>query len=196
MTRPDYDWNAYWNGNLIQRWWKHQIAQKVIGMIGNCNPVLDLGCGSSPLLSLLPCKKKTGLELDVDKVMLMRNKDNTSEYIWGRAEDTHLPSSSYSAILCIEVIEHHPEPHKLVAEISRLLCPKGKAIIATPDFASPLWNVIEIVYGILMKSGYHKGHDYKFTETGVKALASSCNLEHVRTDKVLGADLVMEFTKI
>lgn len=195
MRRADYEWNAYFHGNLAQRWWKRRIAEIATGMIDGCNPVADIGSGSSPLLWLLPDGEKVGLDTDRAKVEFMREHDPSSEYVCRRGEDTRLPEGHYTAVTCLEVLEHHPHPHELVKEIARITKDGGKIVIATPDFSSPLWNIIEVLYGLLMRKGYHLEHGSKFTESAVVALCEGVGLEHVRTESVLGADLVMEFRK-
>lgn len=45
------------------------------------------------------------------------------------------PDSSFDAILCSEVLEHVPEPTKVIGEFARLLKPGGRLILTAP-FAS------------------------------------------------------------
>lgn len=191
----DYDWKAYYKGNLIQKWWKRRAARLVLEMAGENSPVVDLGCGSSPILSMVKAKEKVGVDAHAGKIDLMKEKDSTSTYINVLAEDSKLADNYFGTTLCIEVIEHHENPHKLMQEIARITRPGGTVIIATPDFSSWTWNVIEILYGVLMRSGYHDEHNSKFTESSAKALAAAYGLRHEETRKVLGADMVMRFRK-
>ena len=194
--RADYEWVAYYNGNPLQKWWKHRISDIAIGMVGTNNPVAEIGVGSSPTLSLLEGKEKIGLDIDGDKIAFMHGADPDSKYIWGKGEDTGLQDDHYTAVLCLEVMEHHAHPYQLIKELSRIAKPGGKVIIATPDFSSPLWNVVEIGYGLLMRGGYHLEHGTKFTESAVIALGESVGLEHMRTERVAKSDMVMEFRKV
>lgn len=43
-----------------------------------------------------------------------------------------LPSSSFDVILCLELIEHIPDPKQLAVEIERLLAPNGVCFLTTP----------------------------------------------------------------
>lgn len=193
--RANYDWNAYFHGNPLQKWWKHRIASIAVEMVGGRNPVCDIGVGSSPVLSLLPGEQKVGVDIDAGKVAFMQEMDETSLYICGKGEDTGLEEGHYTAVLCLEVLEHHAHPYELVKELARIAKVGGKVVIATPDFSKLLWNVIEVLYGLLMRKGYHLEHGMKFTESAVVALCEGVGLEWVRTESVLGADLVMEFRK-
>lgn len=198
----DYDWRGYYHGNPIQKWWKHKLANIVFDMVARAcgnrlqlSIVTDLGCGSSPILMLLPSRIKRGLEISQEKVDFMRMKDPFSTYVQGRAEATGYRDESSDVTLCIEVLEHHSEPHLLIAEIARITADNGVVIIATPDFATPFWNIVEIFYGLLMRKGYHGEHDTKFTESSVIALAYANGLVHQETQSILSADKIMRFKK-
>lgn len=195
IVSADYDWNAYFHGNSIQKWWKRRLATLVIKYASVDNPVYDIGCGSSPILSLISVKEKHGVELNADKVAFMRDKDRTSEYRVGSALDTGLPDECASVVVCVEVIEHIDKPHLLMKELTRIAKRNGRIIIATPDFASWRWNVTELLYGLLMTNGYHCEHNVKFTESSLRALGEAHGLDWLCTEKVFGADMVVVFRK-
>lgn len=195
---PNYDWNAFFNGNRIQKWWKHEIYMTIRSWHKEIQPykIADIGCGSSPILSLLTGTEKIGIEPDLDKVFFMLEQDGSSDYRVGVGEDTKLKDNYYDFTLCIEVLEHHSKPHSLIKELSRITRMSGYVVIATPDFATPAWNIIEVIYGLLMKNGYHGEHNTKFTESSVIALAYAYDLKHIETKSVLSADKIMLFKKV
>ena len=43
-----------------------------------------------------------------------------------------VPDGSFGAVLCTEVLEHHPEPITVVKELARILEPGGKLILTAP----------------------------------------------------------------
>jgi len=43
-----------------------------------------------------------------------------------------VPDSSFGAVLCAEVLEHHPEPIAVVKELARILKPGGRLILTAP----------------------------------------------------------------
>ena len=49
-----------------------------------------------------------------------------------QTNDDLLPDASYDVVVCTEVLEHTRNPFLAVAEIGRLLCPGGKALVSTP----------------------------------------------------------------
>jgi SAM-dependent methyltransferase len=42
---------------------------------------------------------------------------------------------SYNVVLCTEVLEHVPQPEKLIAEVRRVLKPRGKFILSVPHLS-------------------------------------------------------------
>lgn len=96
--------------------------------------VLDVGAGTClyrPLFS--HCEYKTH---DFKKYDGAEKHGGTSNY--GHIDFVSdilaipAPDQSFDAILCTEVLEHVPEPIKVLKEISRLLRPGGRAFITAP----------------------------------------------------------------
>jgi SAM-dependent methyltransferase len=58
----------------------------------------------------------------------------------GRAEQLPLEDNSTDFVLCTQVLEHLPSPAAGVAEINRILRPKGRAILSIPIPPDPVPN--------------------------------------------------------
>ncbi len=99
--------------------------------------ILDLGCGEGFFLYLLP-KNIQAKGVDISRVALERAKEllkdhpNTSVG-FGNAYKTDFEDKSFDKIACSEVLEHVPEPEKVIKEIHRLLKDDGIAVISVPD---------------------------------------------------------------
>lgn len=99
--------------------------------------LLDLGCGEGYFISLIPDQiQVTGL--DISRLALERAKEilkNRKNTVikFGNAYYTNLPEKSFDKIACSEVLEHVPEPQKVMREIYRLLKDDGRAVISVPD---------------------------------------------------------------
>ncbi len=191
----NYDWNAYHHGNIIQKWWKQKLCKKIISMVGE-SPVIDVGCGSSPMLSLIKADLKLGIDISLSKIEFIQAIDKTSAYSTYDGGTLPIPDGYFNTVICSEVIEHHPKPSFLMSELTRICRKDGVIIIATPDFSSLSWNLIEKVYGLLMPNGYKSEHHSKFTLTGITALAESNGLTFEKMDYILNADMIVRFKKL
>lgn len=110
---------------------------------------IDLGCGTIPFKSIASDQISVYHTLDLQP----RGTDTT--YV-GDVQDMHMiRDSSYDSAICLEVLEHVPDPQRAVGEIQRILRPGGVAIISVPHL-SRLHDV---------------PHDYyRFTKYGIRHL--------------------------
>jgi ubiquinone/menaquinone biosynthesis C-methylase UbiE len=182
----DYEWFAYYKGNPIQRWWKRSIAKIVWEWIPNSSKLLEVGCGSSPLIGRY--KRAIGIDKNEDKIKFMREKFPDNNFI---PMDTTegFKSSSFDYVLCIEVIEHLSAPEKMVTEISRVLKTGGIAVIATPDYSRILWHIAERF------TPYKEEHCAKFTRGILEEMCRKHNLIPVQHRYVAKCDLIEQFIK-
>lgn len=90
--------------------------------------VLDVGCGSRPYESLFAGNGYAAI--DVEGGGHKKDDKLPDRYFDG----TNIPydDKSFDAVICTEVLEHSPEPERLVAEISRVLEHKGKFYVSVP----------------------------------------------------------------
>lgn len=97
-----------------------EYLRDAIKKLATSDFTLDLACGNSPLKDYLPnrigCDIVDGVGVDV-------------------VADAHtLPFGSgyFDRIICLEALEHFHTPSKVVAEIGRVLKPRGKLIMTFP----------------------------------------------------------------
>ena len=93
--------------------------------------VLDVGAGEAPWRQWLPERTSyTGLDVDVAAEFGMSGEIADIVYYDG----TTMPfdGGSFSAALCIEVMEHAAEPELLAGEMARVLEPGGKLLLSVP----------------------------------------------------------------
>lgn len=95
--------------------------------------MLDIGAGSCPYRELFAhCSYKTqdfqGLESGQ-----LRDPSGYGkiDYVCDAAA-IPVPDQSFDAVLCTEVLEHVPEPIKVIGEIGRILKPGGVALLTAP----------------------------------------------------------------
>lgn len=186
----DYDWYAFTNGSPIQKWWKLSIAKAVWSLLPEESYVLDIGCGSSPILSRY---KGVGIDSNKDKIEFMKSHlgdTGQRKYLVGDALFLPFEDNNFDAVLCIEVIEHLENPAGVITEIMRVAKPNAKIVLATPDYSKPLAYIIDIMtpYG-----GYHT---HRFTRRSLEKLCRAHGLKPLRHIYVGSCDLVKLFRKM
>lgn len=191
----DYEWTSWHRGNLVQRWWKRNLASKVV----NCCTlpptarVLDMGCGSSPLITLLS-DDCIGIDTNESKLKFMRGRC-TSPCLNMDVRALAFKNDSFDHVVCIEVLEHVNDPWLAISEMSRVLKPQGTAVIATPDYATLRWKTVEKLYAIAMPNSYADEHVTKLDRETLIDLCREHGLCHTGTKYLLGADMVLSFQK-
>lgn len=115
--------------------------------------VLDVGAGEAPWRDLLPMEVEYfGVDADLSGEFGMRRHSNITYY-----DGKRLPynDESLDHVLCIEVLEHVPDPLAFLADLKRVLRQGGSLILTVP------WSA----------RLHHLPHDYsRFTRFGLLAL--------------------------
>jgi SAM-dependent methyltransferase len=87
--------------------------------------LVDIGCGSKPYSKYFEFINEY---IGVDR-------DNVNADINADAKSLPIDSSTVDVVLCNQVIEHDPEPDKIILEISRVLKNNGILILSAPQMA-------------------------------------------------------------
>lgn len=140
---PGYEWDAWYSGNPVQRWWKKSIARKSLAYTGGGSKTVMVGCGSSPMISDYP--GAVCVDIDSGKLGFIRDKFDCSPIL---ADAHYLPFKydSVDKVLLIEVLEHLGNPEWAFSQSSRILRDDGVCVIATPDssgISGFIWNIFE-----------------------------------------------------
>lgn len=200
----NYEWDAYYKGNIIQRWWKRRLLNQVASFVNKDKSCVDFGCGSSPLATIIGNKTYLGVDANYNKIRYMNGKKLPYRYVCdnicvnGNKQEFGI-YKGFDVALAVEVIEHMkdmPQASKFVKLLSSSINDNGNVIIATPDYNSTRWKLIEKIYGILMPSAYANDHKVRFDEKKLIGLCRSYGLEHEETKRVAGCDMVCKFKKV
>jgi ubiquinone/menaquinone biosynthesis C-methylase UbiE len=190
---PSYDWEAFRSWNPLRRYWKSKLASKVWSMVAKPpKAVLDIGCGSSPIITHFP--NAIGIDIDKDKLVFMQTKVE-NKLLHMDAHGLGFKDESFDLILCIETLEHLKDVDKAMSEISRCLKKGKRVIIATPDSSKVLWKIVQFLYDRFMPGGYRGGHTSLMTRDFLIQLAARHNLSLEKMEYVLWCDMVALFRK-
>ena len=117
---------------------------------GKFTSVLDIGCGRGTLLQSLregrPDTSFTGIELS-DEPIAIAKASGLRVLKHDLAEGLPFPDETFDLVIFGEVIEHLFDPDAALDEIYRVLKPKGRCIVTTPNLACWI-NRILLLSGI------------------------------------------------
>jgi arylsulfatase A-like enzyme/SAM-dependent methyltransferase len=100
--------------------------------------LLDVGCAYGAFL--LAARRRnwsvTGFEISPQCVTVARDRLGLTVVCGDRLEEADLPPASFDVVRLQHVLEHVPDPVRLIESARRLLAPGGLLWVATPNFAS------------------------------------------------------------
>jgi len=184
-TNPDYEWEAYYNGNIIQKWWKRSISRTIREWMppNEENTILEIGCGSSPTI-LNYGANATAIDVNSSKIKFMKGKNTQVQFLNKKIENV---KDKYDRIICIEVLEHLEDAESAVKSISGRLNEGGKVILATPDYNRVLWRIAEAF------TPYKEEHITQFSRKSLEILCAKYGLVPVKYKYIATCDLVEMF---
>lgn len=135
--------------------------------------VLDVGCGNcSSLMKLRETGACEVIGIDVDFTIGQLAKELDLNVHIGQLADLPHKTGTFDYILARQVIEHDPEPDRMLSEMKKRLAPKGTIVLSLPNVNS--------FYQHLFKSDwlhwhvpYHINH---FSGKSISLLAHRCGL--------------------
>ncbi|SHJ25597.1 class I SAM-dependent methyltransferase [Pseudobutyrivibrio xylanivorans] len=107
--------------------------------------LLDCGCGTGPMISLLhekdSTKHYTGLDITPKMIEVAKAKNLRGvDWVVGDCENLPFEDNSFDVIICSNSFHHYPKPQKFFDSVKRVLRPNGRLILQ--DYTAPsivLW---------------------------------------------------------
>ncbi len=147
--------NPLW---VARRFLRHEVARQAHLARGW---MLDVGCGGQPYRKLFDVERYIATDLPPT-----RGVDLHSDAL-------RLPfaDESFDTVLCNQVLEHVPDPRKLMSEVRRVLMPGGVLLLTTPQ-----------VWGL-----HHEPYDFfRYTPYGLRSLSEQGGLTVVHVGPTCG----------
>ncbi len=105
-----------------------KFVEEIAGNVVSGQTVIDAGAGECQYKILFSHAKYLAVDLCVGD----DNWDFSRIDINAPLHDIPLPDKSADVIVCTEVLEHVPNPHQVIAELSRLLKVDGALFVSVP----------------------------------------------------------------
>lgn len=122
-------------GDPFQVHLHEQRYAKALSEVGPADELLEIGTGLGIFSARVAHRVSTyrGIEYDEQACAVAKTRVENPEWIsQGDAQDLELPDSVFSAVICLEVLEHLPNYRKALGEIARVLRPGGRLIVSIP----------------------------------------------------------------
>ncbi|MHA1439378.1 MAG: class I SAM-dependent methyltransferase [Promethearchaeota archaeon] len=119
------------------------------------NKILDIGCGYTSVLNILPKSERFGIDIVINKLKKYNFPLNKEiKWINGIAEKLPFEDNYFDIIFCSNGIDHYENPKKVISEVKRVLKYKGIFILTIDVFNDNI--------------GYrNKLHPYSYTESKI-----------------------------
>jgi len=108
---------------------KAAYRELVARVFANSQAVLELGAGSSPLVTELPARRKVACDLSADMLRAGAQLRCTVS----DAQRLPFADASFDGVFCINLLEHAPEPGLVLREAARVLRAGGRFLVVTPN---------------------------------------------------------------
>jgi 2-polyprenyl-3-methyl-5-hydroxy-6-metoxy-1,4-benzoquinol methylase len=109
---------------------------KNLGVSGG--KLLDIGAATGFFMSIAKKRSFRVVGVELSDFAARKGRENGLDIVTGDLLNTNFEGESFDVITMFDVLEHVPDPKKLIQEVSRVLRPGGLIIINTPD-AESLW---------------------------------------------------------
>jgi SAM-dependent methyltransferase len=135
-TRRSDNEAKYRTRNPVVRWLIARFLDRVGGLAQAHGPgrVLEVGCGEGVVIEFLstrvPGTRVDGVELDAAALARGRIRCPGASLLQADAYELPFRSRSYDLVVCLEVLEHLPDPHRALREIRRVS--RGGCLLSVP----------------------------------------------------------------
>lgn len=102
------------------------------GLLDTKRRILEIGCGKCALLERLAAAGHDVIGLDHDR-SLMAQAAGALRTCCGEATKLPFPDGSFEIVIGMDIFEHIPDSEQHIAEVRRVLGPRGYYVLETPN---------------------------------------------------------------
>ena len=102
-------------------------AGYIRGWLGDCNRILDVGCGPGAFEGELPELNIVGIDSN-PKMIKVARENSDAEFKVGSAEKLPFPNSSFDGVFLVSALAFIDDYRKAIDEVARTLIPNGKIV--------------------------------------------------------------------
>lgn len=140
------------------------------------NRLLDIGFGAGTILQIASEQKWQAFGIEVSAPAVEHAKKLGFEVFHGVLEAAKYPDDYFDVITASEILEHLPEPQKLLDEVARILRPDGLFWATTPSAKSLAYRLVGIDWSVL----YPPEHIQLFSKAGMRKMLNNSGFSKVR----------------
>lgn len=100
--------------------------------------LLDIGAATGFFMSIAKKRGFNVVGVELSDFAARKGRENGLDIVTGDLLNTNFEGESFDVVTMFDVLEHVPDPKKLISEVSRILKPNGLIIVNTPD-AESMW---------------------------------------------------------
>jgi SAM-dependent methyltransferase len=156
-----------------------RAASSVIAEAGHPLRLLDVGCGGGTLLAVLKRRgfEVLGFDSSADAMNIAWTRSGVPVVTAESVKDAGFPSGAFDLVTLFHVMEHTPEPRTILAEVQRILQPRGRVLVQVPNIESwqsrlcgPRWYGLDV-----------PRHVINYSSHSIQGLLSNCGFRIRRT---------------
>jgi len=187
----DYDDRAFDSRIPPQRYWQRTRYKIITGFAAGAGTSLDIGCGSSRILSGLGLV--VGADIELKKLRWARKYDKP--LVSASIFELPFRDAAFDCVICSQVIEHITASDMPFLEMGRVLKDGGRLILGTPDYGRLSWRIIETLYHRLIPGGYADEHITHHSKDALVRCMEELGFVFTAAKYVLGSEMILLFIK-
>jgi SAM-dependent methyltransferase len=137
-------------------------------------PCLDIGCGIGLTLGVLGKRTSAvGIDLSRSEITFARKRcaGLPVDFVVADAQNLPFKAETLCGAVCLHLLEHVPNPKKVVDDINRVLKPSSFLLVEIPNGFSLNEQVTSLIYK-LRRRDIRRVHKHRFTEKSFSHLFS------------------------